>query len=139
MADFSEFTDKKVTLQLTDNSTVEGTVEAGSAVGVVFKEKGQRGTKLIEASQIAAIELVAEAPKKLKQRTLPIVTEGKVREHLIERHGYAVSEIEKLSEDDAKTFHDGLDHSDLGHKHRAKTEAELAIEQAEADAADDGA
>lgn len=137
MADYSEFTDKKVTIQLTDNTKVEGTVEAGSTVGVVFKEKGSRGTKLIEAAQIAAIEPVAEAPKKLKQRTLPIVTEGKVREHLIERHGFKVSEIEALSEDAAKSFHDGIDHSDLGHKHRAKTEAELAIEQAEADAADE--
>lgn len=134
MADYSSFTDKKVTLQLTDNTTLEGTVEAASPVGIVFKEKGSRNGKLIEAAQIAAIEEQAEPAKKLKARVLPIVLEGKHREHLIERHGFKVSEIEPLTEDAAKEFHDGLDHSDLGHKHRAKTEAELAIEQAAADA-----
>jgi hypothetical protein len=138
VTDYSGYTDKKVKLQLTDGTVLEGTIEAGSTVGVVLKEKGQRSTKLIEAKDIQSLGEVEAAPKKLKARTLPLVTEGKVREHLIERHGLKVSEIDALTEEQAKAFHDTVDHSDLGHKHRAKTEAELAIEQAAADASEDG-
>lgn len=136
MSDLEKYNEKKVVLTIGGEKT-EGKVMAASAIGIVFKAKGSSATKLIEAKDIEDIAEVVAGPKKLKSRVIPQVHDAKNREHLIERHGYKVSEIEKLSEEDAKAFHDSLDHSDLGHSHRPLTEAELAIREAQAAADDD--
>lgn len=134
MVNYSDFVDKKVTIE-TDSvpEPREGTVTAGSDVGIVFRPKGLVRQELIEIKNIRLIEEIIAGPKPLRPRTTGRVNKGKHREHLVDRHGYKISEISHLSEDQAREFHDGIDHSDLGHRHKEKTEIELKIEEASVD------
>ena len=130
--DYSELKGKKVNLT-TSEGTFEGTVEAGSPIGIVFRAKGKQGGELVEAKDILNIAEAVAGPKKLRQRTLPRVAEGKFREHLVDRHGYQISQIAELSEEEAEQFHSTLDHTDLGHKHKELSPVEEAIAAASDD------
>lgn len=134
--DFEALTDKKVNVVI-EGTTVEGTVLAASDIGIVFKPKGASKGSIVPAAKLGDIEEVVAGPKKLRGRTIPQVHDGKYREHLIERHGYKITEIQAMSEDEAKAFHQSIDHSDLGHKHRELTPAELAIAEASTDEPDE--
>jgi len=137
MSDYSGYKGKKVTVTLKDGEVIEGTVEEGSIIGVVIKAKNSSRSALIEADKIASVDEPVAGEKKLKARSLAQVNDGKNRLHLIERHGYAIADVEKMTEDEAKTFHEGLDHSGLGHFHREESPVEAEIAKAEAAQLDD--
>ena len=130
---YSSYVKERGVVKLKDGTEHEGRIDAGSAIGIVLRPKGSRGSLLIEAKDIESITVEAKGKPRLRRKVLPTPLPGRNREHLIERHGYAVSEIEAMDEASAKAFHDSLDHSDLGHSHREPTEAEKAISEAEDD------
>lgn len=133
MTNAVDYIDKTVILTAEidgEKKTIEGTVTAASAAGIVFKEKGKRGQILVEAADIANIEIV-DTGSRLKQRSLRPVADGKMRDHLVDRHGYKVSDIEAFSEEAAVALHDSIDHDDLGHRHRKARAVEAAIAEAE--------
>lgn len=131
MADYTALKGKKVTVT-TGGEAVEGLLEEASEIGIVFKPKNSSRSLLIESKDIESIVETSAGPKKLKARVLPQVGEGKYRLHLIERHGYPLADIEAMTEEAAEAFHNGLDHSVLGHTHREPSAAEAAIAEAEA-------
>lgn len=131
MADFSEYKDQKVVVVTNDGDSIEGTVEEGSEMGVVLKPKNSSRSILVEAGNITSVDIAVAGVKGLKARNLPQVNDGKNRLHLTDRHGYAIADVNKLSENEAKTFHDGLDHTGLGHFHREESPVDAAIKEAE--------
>lgn len=144
--DYSRFTDKRVVvvynLEEPDAeghaaSEIEGTVQAANSEAILIKPKGKTTPSLILTSMIESIEYVNEKPKELKAKVLKEVDYGTARSHLLERHGYTLSEINKVSEKEALEVHSLIDHvaAGLGHVHGNKA-AQAAAEAAEkADAA----
>lgn len=117
----ADFSGKQVTLVLKqeDGSAkeFEGKVEAASEYGMAFKEKGKRDSDLVEPDQIEEITLAPVKPKTLAQKKLKEVSETTARQHLLDRHGYERSVVNKMSDEQAFSEHEDIDHSDLGHKH----------------------
>lgn len=133
--DYESLSGKRVNLT-TEGEVLEGRVEAGSPIGVVFKKKGSSRADLVLAEDIEAIEEIKAASNKLRQSSLARVAEGRMRRHLVDRHGYRIVDIEPLAEFQAVEMHDQIDHSELGHKHRALSAAEAAVAKAEKEAAE---
>lgn len=137
-----EFVGKNVILhKIEDDGSVtelEGKIEAGSEVGIAFREKGKRDVGLVEPNQIEEITAVAAKPKTLPQKKLKVIAEGAVRQHLLDRHGYARSQVNPMTEAEAIELHDGIDHSDLGHRHVAEDEKASAEAEAAVEASDEG-
>jgi hypothetical protein len=130
-----QFVNQKVTLQkkAADGSLEEitGTVLAANEIGVLLKPKGKTQGSLIALADIEGdIVHANEKPKKLTQRTLKVIAYGGARQHLITSHGYALTEIQAMSESRAFDFHAGLDHTDLGHTHSDAKPAESADDAA---------
>lgn len=123
------FTGKRVTLTFNkDGEQVvqEGRVEMGAAIGLMFKEKGKSNVQLIEADSIVAVSELATREPKVTVKTLQPIAEGRVRQHLADRHGYTVEQANGLTEAQAKVEHDGIDHSTLAHKHEVPKAQEEA-------------
>ena len=135
----SEFNGKNVILHLIqdDNSVkeVEGKIEAASAAGVAFREKGKRDVDLVEPHQIEEIAPAPEKPKRVIQKKLKPIADGNVRQHLVDRHGFSLPQAQELSEADAVELHNNIDHSELGHKHVEPTEDDESDEAGEPEAA----
>lgn len=116
-----DFDGKQVILTLIEDDgsarEVEGKVEAASAAGVAFKEKGKRDVELVEPKSIEEIALAPIKPKTLAQKKLKPVAEQNSRQHLLDRHGYDRSVVNGMSDEQAFAEHEDIDHSDLGHKH----------------------
>jgi hypothetical protein len=137
-ADYSEFEGKKVILTATvdgEQVELEGTAETVNELAILFKPKGKAKLDIIEAENIVGVRYAPEKPKTLKAKSLLPIQYGQARQHLIDRHGYTLSDINAMTEEQAYNFHKELDHkaSDLGHVHAAKeqTEAEAAVEAVE--------
>ena len=133
----ADFQDKKVILVLEgedQNYEFEGLVEAASEAALGFKEKGKRDMVIIEPKQIVEISLAPEKAKKITQKKMNLVKEGNVRQHLSDRHGLTLEEVNRMSEEDAVKYHDGIDHKVLGHRHEAPAK-ESEEESAEKSAA----
>jgi uncharacterized DUF497 family protein len=111
---------------------VEGTLVAANAMGVMFTPKGQTKADIISLDEVEDIRLAPEKSKKLSAKKLKPVELGKAKSHLLERHGLKLADVNALSEEDAHSYHEQLDHKalDLGHVHTAEATA------AETDAAD---
>ncbi len=129
-----EFSEQAVLLHriLEDGSVeeLEGRVEAASAAGLAFKEKGKRDVILILPQEIEEIEAAPETPKKLAQKTLKAVTRTNVRQHLLDRHGLTRPEANAMTDEAAWDMHEEADHSELGHKHEEDDEeADLEIDE----------
>ena len=137
--DYSQFDGKKVVVTLTNESTLEGTVDSGNEMGLLFKPKGKASLDLIEASQIVKVESAPDVPKKLAVKALLPLRDTQSRQHLVDRHGYKIADIEGLSDEDSLTFHEGdVPHEGLAHSHDGKPKAAKDAEgdaEAEADAA----
>lgn len=121
------FSGKKVVLHVVkDDGMVElnGKVEGASEIGVAFKETGKREVLLYEPHQIEEIQLAPSAPKKLRQKKLKPIEDDRVRQHLVDRHGVSLEWANSASDEDAKAYHDTLDHSDLGHVHVEESESD---------------
>lgn len=137
--DYSQYNGKKVTVFLNQapeggESSLEGTVDTGTEMGLLFKPKGKASLELIDAANIASIELAPETPKKLAVKALLPLKDSGARQHLIDRHAYKVEDIEPLSEADALTFHDSeVSHEGLGHSHDGKPKDKKTDEAAASD------
>ena len=120
-ATLEDFDGKQVILHLIKSdgsvSEVEGKVEAASAAGVAFKEKGKRDVDLVEPNTIEEIALAPVKPKNLTQKKLKPVTDSTARQHLLDRHGYDRSVVNGMDDDQAFEEHEDIDHDDLGHRH----------------------
>jgi hypothetical protein len=146
--DLGKFQNNKVIIQVlldTPNEKgetlieLEGKAEAANALGVLIKPKGRTQVELIERAKIESIELAPESEKKLTARSILPVEFGKVRQHLLDRHGYTLDQVNALTEEAADEFHKDLTHTELGHKHEEKKPAEERAEGLEEAAAEPAA
>lgn len=122
-----QFTGKQVILHhIQENGDIaerEGKVDGASEAGMAFKEKGKRDVELVLPSEIEEITLAPVKPKNLSQKKLKLVTESTARQHLLDRHGFARSEVNAMTEEEGFAAHDQIDHDDLGHRHVAADES----------------
>lgn len=118
---------------------VEGKAEAANALGILLKPKGRTQVDLIEADKIESVELAPDTEKKLAARTISNAEYGKARQHLLDRHGCSLEQVNALNEDQAFSQHQAIDHkaSGLGHVHGEKKAAEERAEALEKAAADE--
>ena len=134
---YEQYNGKKVlvTVNQADGTAaeVEGTVEIGTAAGLLIKPKGKTKLDLIESANIAEVKLAPETAKAITAKKLKPIVLGQARGHLLERHGYKLKDINAMNEDTAFDFHESIDHKseDLGHVHEAATTAEVAVAEAE--------
>lgn len=125
--DLKSLENKAVILQVRNSDgelvTLEGVVSAASEVGVAFKPKGKSGLDLIESDRIESAEALPEKPKVIKAKKLAPVTLDNVRQHLADKHSLNLEWLNSVSNEEAKNWHDGIDHkaegSTLGHYHEA--------------------
>jgi hypothetical protein len=124
LAQVQEFKDKEAVLHLIqDDDTlkeVTGTIKVATEVGIGFKEKGKASSELLQLSQIEEIGAAPVKEKSITQKKLQPIEMGQGRQHLLDRHGVELAWAKSASEKDAFDWHEGLDHSNLGHKHVAK-------------------
>lgn len=122
-----------------DAIEVEGTAERANELGLLIKPKGKVKLDLYEHSQIIEINLAPDNSSKMRRKTLKPVALGQARSHLLERHGLSLTEVNGLSEDEAFTYHESIDHveQDLGHKHGDKSETKAAKAVADIEAEND--
>jgi hypothetical protein len=119
---------------------IEGTAQNANDLGILLKPKGKTNLELIEAADIEDVRYAPEPDKKLTAKSLKDVEYGQAKQHLLDRHGLTLTDINSLTEQAALDYHSGLDHKalDLGHVHGAKASEERAAaleEKAAADAA----
>jgi hypothetical protein len=123
----AQFAGKNVTIKLSGqyaDQSGEGRCEAAGPFGVAFKPKG-KGAIIVEAANVEAIEASAVV-KKITRKSLLPATADNVRQHLVDRHGYKVSDIEAYSPEQALEFHATLEHGELGHDHNKTPDNEPA-------------
>lgn len=131
--EYAQYQGKKVILVRnekgkTEAEEIEGTVEATNPMGVLIKPKGKSQLTLIEIDEIEQISFVETKPKELVAKVLKPVEFGQARNHLLERHGITLAQVNDLTEVEAFEIHAKLDHADanLGHVHEDKSETPLA-------------
>jgi hypothetical protein len=109
---------------------MEGTAQSANDLGILLKPKGRTNLELIEAKDIEEIRFAPEPDRKLTAKTLKDVEYGQAKQHLLDRHGLRLADVNALTEQAAFDYHAGLDHValDLGHVHGAKPSEERAAE-----------
>lgn len=106
--------------QLTE---ITATIKVATVAGVGYKEKGKSGIELLaNADPIEEIDYAPVKQKSVSQKKLQPIEFGQARQHLVDRHGVTLSWAKDADEKAALEYHNGLDHSDLGHRHEAKDE-----------------
>lgn len=116
--ELTDYVDKRVELTTSGSEEpVVGTVVSAAAEAIAFKEKGKSSLTLINASDIETIHIAPEAEAEMKARRLNIVNLDSVKRHLVDRHGYALADINAMSPERALSFHEEIDHSPLSHFH----------------------
>lgn len=110
----------------------KGVVEAVNVdMGVILvKPKGRASGVMVVLADIVELGLDEDALKPLKARTLKPVKLGEARQHLADRHGWQLDELNEMTEADALREHDNIDHAkmDLGHRHSSEDSAAPAEE-----------
>lgn len=127
--DLSQYAGKRVILvrKVEGSDTaeeVEGTVESANQLGIVLKPKGKATFELVEEGNIEDIRFAPVKPQALKAKKLKPVPFGQVKRHLLDRHAFTLSVVNEMTEEKAVEVHDGIDHSDLGHKHAEDSDSE---------------
>lgn len=112
---------------------VEGKIEDASEVGLAFKEKGKRDISLVLPNEVEEIEAAPIKPKKVVQKKLKPVQAANVRQHLADRHGLLISELNEMTDEDAETYHNSIDHGDLGHRHEVPSDKNDEAGESEGD------
>lgn len=116
-----QFLDCYVTVVYTDGSeqkTMEGLVTKANPTAILLKVK-TKGVQLLDAMEIESITIV-EPPRvnpRIRVRTLDLVDEGMIVQHLADRHGWRVDDI-PVDLATAVMRHEGIDHSNLSHRHQ---------------------
>jgi hypothetical protein len=84
--------------------------------GIVFESKGK--TEIIPL--VAIIDLYPfTAPRKVVRRKVQQLLQRRARQHLLDRHGIPWDLIKFTTEATAFVMHQKIDHTNLGHQHRA--------------------
>lgn len=126
LEDLQSYVDKESVLHLIQEDEtlkeVTGTIKVATTAGIGFKEKGKSGVDLLDLSEIEEIDYAPVKAKSVVQKKLEPVEFGKARQHLVDRHGVELAWAKDADEKTAFDYHEGLDHSNLGHKHEAKKE-----------------
>lgn len=138
-ADYTQFVEKKVILvyleEGKDEATeLEGTLVAANDLGLMIKPKGRTAATIIDMSTVQDVRHAPVSDKAIVAKKLKSVEFGRAKQHLLDRHGLKLSDINRLSEQDAFDFHTGLDHKklELGHVHVTAQEAADAVKAAQA-------
>jgi hypothetical protein len=135
--DYKSLEKKTVVFTVRNNDeevVVEGIVEAASPVGIAFRAKGKSQLQLLNPGDIVRHEVLPEKPKTLKQKVMKPIETNKVRQHLADHHGINLPWLNSVSNEEAESFHNDIDHSNgehgpLGHRHEEpKAEDESAGE-----------
>ncbi|ANA85846.1 hypothetical protein PBI_WOES_75 [Gordonia phage Woes] len=114
----TDYAEKRVELKTTESDEyVVGTVASASPEAIAFKEKGRASLTLITKANIADIRIALETEPEMKARRLNLVNLDTVKRHLVDRHGYALADINQMSPENALAFHDEIDHAPLSHFH----------------------
>lgn len=119
---YAEFVGRKVAVTVKDPDggepkTREGTVFSVAKHGILLIPKGKSAGDIIFGFDI--VDLIAkDSDISTKPKRLAIVPTDKVRQHLLDRHGYAIQQVEALTNEEAEVEHNQL-HADLelGHYH----------------------
>jgi len=140
LEDLQKYVDKEALVHIKDGDRgtreVTGTIKAATVAGVPFKEKGKSGLELLTVDDIYEIDFAPTKPKSVTQKKLNPIEFGQARQHLIDRHGVELSWAKDADEKSAFEYHNGLDHSNLGHTHYTAEEvAERAKKKDEREAA----
>lgn len=133
-----QYTGKKIIVikKSEDGSAVEveGTAQVANEQGILIKPKGKTTLELVVAGDIEDVRYVADKPKALTAKVLKLVEFGGARNHLLERHGYTLEQVNGMDEQAAFDAHNEIDHEgdNLGHVHgdKNKTERVEAVENA---------
>lgn len=136
--DLSEYTGKNVTVvrnlkeaDADGNTTVEVEckVQVGNEQGLLVKPKGKVQFDLIPAGEIEEVFLTPDKAKKLTASKIKHPQIGGIRRHLLDRHGVNLEWANGVTEEQAKEYHDSIDHvkNDLGHVHVDKEEKADAL------------
>lgn len=104
---------------------VEAELIAANIGAVMIRPRGKSNSTLIKAEQVVSITHVPAGPKKIKQKVLAEVGLDKARQHLVDAHGYAVSVINGITNEQGLATHNSIDHADLGHRHKSADEADV--------------
>lgn len=126
--DFTEFTGKRVILSIPDDEGTlteqEVTIQSVNPTVLLVKPKGQIQFEMIDVDKVQDIQLAPTATKKVKAKRINPISLGTARQHLLDRHGAKVAEMNELTEDQAFAAHEAIDHKadDLGHYHEIKAE-----------------
>lgn len=130
--DLKQYENKKVIITLVgEDEPIEGTLEGASLKAIAFKRKGKAVVEFIEVSDLTAVELAPSQEPTLKSKRQDPVSIDNIKRHLIDRHGYALADVNAMKSEDAFSFHEGIDHAPLGHFHAVKPD-----KTAEADASE---
>jgi hypothetical protein len=100
-------------------ATTEGKADVANPTGLLLKPKGKSGLVLLSLDKIVSISYAPEKAKKISVKKVKIIGYGGVRQHLADRHGYTVADLENVAEESALQLHNDLDHEAEGvaHKH----------------------
>lgn len=137
--DLTEYTGKRVIVTRNVDATadapehaeeIEGTAVTANELGILLKPRGKTALELIEAGTIEQVVLAPEKPSEIKARALQPVADGQVRQHLADRHGLDLSQVNALTEEDAAEYHKSLVHDKTAsaHHHEAKPKDSKAPE-----------
>src|SRR4051812_43510634 len=109
--DYTQYQDKKVVLTVKDDKDpeavkeLEGTITTATPVGILFKARGRATADLILPDQIVAVELAPDN-RKVTVKYIKPVQLGQVRTHLADRHGFLLSMLNTITEEEAVLIHD---------------------------------
>lgn len=99
-------------------ATTEGKADVANATGLLLKPKGKSGLLLLSLSQIDEISYAPQKEKKITVKKVKVIGFGGARQHLADRHGYSVSDLDSVSEERALEIHNDIDHEANGVAHR---------------------
>lgn len=120
-----------------DNSLKEtpGEIIMATVAGIPFKTKGGKGgVGLLTLDRIEEVTLAPVKDRPVIQKKIDLIEPGKMRQHLLDRHGVEFDWAKNANEAQAVEWHNSLDHSKLGHTHVDK-KAEKAKSDKEREAA----
>lgn len=120
---YSDLVGKKVIVSTINPDTGEefekpGVLYSVAAQGILLIPKGKSAGDLIFNHEIRDIVL-NEPDVGFRSKKIPPVAPGKMRQHLLDRHGYQVPRVEAVSEEEATSWHDAEHNGNtvLGHYH----------------------
>lgn len=120
--DLEKYVGKSVQLNYSEAGLVAGRIEKANDKGVMFKPKGSTIPEILDYQDITQYEVEPETPTTLKTRRIDVLKDGAARRHLLDRHSVGLAAVNEMTEESAELYHEGLDHSDLGHFHAEKPE-----------------